>query len=62
MSSDDGKIIEQVENQKAPDGTAIQKVKFTEPGPIHINVMIDAAGGTPTWEFVESATFEMIVV
>lgn len=62
MSGDDGKMIKQVENQKAPDGTAIQKVKFAERGPVDIKVTIDAAGGTPTGEFVESATFKMIVV
>jgi hypothetical protein len=62
ISGDDGKMIKQLENQKAPDGTAIQKVKFTEPGPIDIKVTIDSAGGTPTGEFVESATFKMMVV
>lgn len=55
ISGDDGKIIKQAENQA-------QKVKFTELSPVDIKVTIDAAGGAPTGEFVESATFKMIVV
>jgi hypothetical protein len=56
-----GTAIIDLHDQKAPDGTAIQKVKFEKRGPITVRVSIDAVGGTNMGDFVESADFKLAV-
>ena len=56
-----GTAIVDLHDQKAQDGTAIQKVKFEKPGPITVRVSIDAVGGSNMGDFVESADFKLAV-
>jgi hypothetical protein len=56
----DGKVIKDSKDQKAPDGTGTQIVKFTKGGPVDVLVSIDAVGGQPSGEFVESADFNLL--
>ncbi len=54
-----GTAIVDLHDQKAQDGTGIQKVKFEKPGPITVRVSIDAVGGSNMGDFVESADFKL---
>jgi hypothetical protein len=56
-----GAIVKDVHDQPAPNGTGIQTVTFTKPGPANVTVSIDAVNGNPTGEFVESSTFVLLV-
>jgi hypothetical protein len=56
------KVIADLHNQKAPDGTGKQTVKFDKEGPATVLVSIDAVEGQPSGEFVESADFHVIAV
>ena len=56
-----GTAIVDLHDQKAQDGTGIQKVKFEKPGPITVRVSIDAVGGSNMGDFVESADFKLAV-
>jgi hypothetical protein len=56
-----GTAIIDLHDQKAQEGTAIQKVKFEKPGPITVRVSIDAVGGSNMGDFVESADFKLAV-
>jgi hypothetical protein len=49
-----------VHDQHAADGTGIQTITFPKPGPISMLISVDAVGGVPSGEFVESATFNLI--
>jgi hypothetical protein len=57
-----GKVIADLHNQKAPDGTGTQKVAFDKEGPADVLVSIDAVAGQPSGEFVENAEFHVIAV
>jgi hypothetical protein len=48
-------------DQHAQDGTGIQTITFPKPGPVNLFISVDGAGGVPTGEFVESATFNLVV-
>ena len=50
-----------VHDQKAIDGTGIQTITFPKPGPVSMDIAIDAVAGNPTGEFVESSTFNLVV-
>jgi hypothetical protein len=56
----DGKVIKDSKDQKAPDGTGTQVVKFAKGGPVDILVSIDAVAGQPSGEFVENADFNLL--
>lgn len=57
-----GTAIVDLKNQKAVDGSGIQKVKFEKPGPITVRVAIEAVGPAFLGDFVESADFKFVVV
>ena len=56
------KVIADLHNQKAPDGTGKQTVKFDKEGPSDILVSVDAVEGQSSGDFVESADFHVLVV
>ena len=56
-----GAVIKDVHDQPAQDGTGIQTLTFTKPGPVNVVVSIDSVSGNPTGEFVESSTFGLLV-
>jgi hypothetical protein len=56
-----GAVIKDVHDQPAQDGTGIQTLTFTKPGPATVIVSIDSVSGNPTGEFVESSTFGLLV-
>ena len=49
-------------DQKAPDGTGKQTVKFDKEGPADVLVSVDSVAGNPSGEFVENADFHVIAV
>jgi len=56
-----GKVIKDVHDQSAPDGTGKQTgIIFTKAGPAKVLVSIDAVQGQPTGEFVENANFDVV--
>jgi hypothetical protein len=56
-----GKVIRDVHDQSAPDGTGKQTgITFTKGGPAKVLVSIDAVQGQPTGEFVENANFDVV--
>jgi len=61
-----GTSIVDLHDQKAPDGITpienIHKVKFDKPGPITARVSVDAVGGNPMGDFVESSDFKLVVL
>lgn len=59
ITDKNGTAVVDLKDQKAPDGTSIQKVKFEKPGPITATVSIDAVGGSPMGDFVESSDFKL---
>jgi|SRR5215212_923428 len=62
VTDSSGKVIADLHNQKAPDGTGKQTVKFDKEGPATVLVSIDAVEGQPSGEFVEQAPFNVIAV
>ena len=62
VTDSSGKVITDVKDQKAPDGTGKQMVKFTKPGPAEVLVSVDAVQGQPSGDFVENAKFRVVVV
>jgi hypothetical protein len=60
-SSGNDTVIEDLRNQKAPDGTGIQTIEFPEPGAYTIEVNVEAVAGNPMGIFVESAKFGVMV-
>jgi hypothetical protein len=54
-------VIEDLRNQKARDGTGLQTIEFSEPGPYTIEVNVEAVAGSPMGMFVESAKFGAVV-
>jgi hypothetical protein len=61
VTDSSGKVITDVKDQKAPDGTGIQTVQFTKPGSADVLVSVDAVQGQPMGDFVENAKFRVIV-
>jgi hypothetical protein len=58
-----GKVIRDVHDQSASDGTGKQTgIIFTKAGPAKVLVSIDAVQGQPTGEFVENANFDVVAV
>jgi len=57
-----GAVVKDVHDQQAQDGTGVQAMTFTKPGPAKVVVSIDAVSGNPTGEFVESSTFGILVL
>ena len=57
-----GKVIADMHNQKAPDGTGKQTVQFDNEGLHTISVTIDEVEGQPSGEFVEDAEFHVMAV
>jgi hypothetical protein len=60
-SSTNDTVIEDLRNQKAPDGTGVQTIEFSEPGPYTIEVNVEAVAGSPMGMFVDSARFGVVV-
>ena len=56
-----GTVLKDVKDQKAPDGTGTQTVKFEKSGPAFVLVSIDAVAGQPSGIFVENARFRIVV-
>ena len=53
--------VSDVSDQHASDGTGIQTITFPKPGPAKMYISVDAVAGVPSGEFVESATFNLVV-
>ena len=49
-----GAVLKDVHDQPTRDGTGVQAVTFTKPGPVNVVVCIDSVSGNPTGEFVMS--------
>jgi hypothetical protein len=56
-----GSVVKDVHDQPAQDGTGVQTLTFTRPGPASVIVSLDAVNGNPTGEFVESSTLGLLV-
>jgi hypothetical protein len=56
-----GTVLEDLKNQRADDGTGIQEYTFESEGPKDVEVSVEAVGGTPMGEFVESSKFGIVV-
>ena len=54
-------VLKDVLDQPAQDGTGVQTLTFTKPGPANVVVSIDAVTGNPTGEFAESSTFGLLI-
>jgi hypothetical protein len=61
VTSSNDTIIADLKNQKAPDGTGIQTVKFPKAGPYTIEVNVEAVAGKPLGIFIESVRFGVVV-
>lgn len=57
ITSSNGSVIADLQNQKAPDGTGIQTIEFPSAGPYTIEVKVEAVAGSPMGIFIESARF-----
>ena len=56
-----GTVLEDLKNQRADDGTGIQEYTFESEGPKDVEVTVEAVGGSPMGEFVESSKFGIVV-
>ena len=55
------KVIRDVHDQSAPDGTGMQQgIEFTKAGLANVLVSIDGVQGQPMGEFVEQASFQVV--
>jgi hypothetical protein len=61
VTESDGTVLKDLKNQKADDGTGVQKLTFEKDGPKDIEVSVEAVGASPMGEFVESSNFGVIV-
>jgi hypothetical protein len=61
VTDSDGAVITDLKNQKADQGTGIQKLTFDKDGPKEIQVTVEAVGQGTMGEFVESADFGVVV-
>ncbi|MEO9321482.1 MAG: hypothetical protein ABI361_12515 [Nitrososphaera sp.] len=55
-------IVQRLDQNSKPDGTATQQVTFNQSGAASVKVVINGVAGVPTGEFVESAKFGILVV
>jgi len=53
--------VADISNQHAPDGTGVQTITFPKSGPASMYISVDSVAGVPSGEFVESATFNLVV-
>lgn len=60
MAAENGTVIEEMDRQRADEGTGMLTYAFPSPGPYDIKVTITSVEGVPTGEFVESATFRVV--
>lgn len=60
VTTSDGKVIQDKQNQRAEDGTGFQMVNIPTAGQITVKVSIDVVAGRPSGEFIESATFNLV--
>jgi hypothetical protein len=61
VKSSNNTVLKEFKDQKAPQGTGVESVRFNQSGPATITIKVDAVGGNPMGEFVESADFGIIV-
>ena len=61
VTDSDGKVLKDLKNQKADEGTGIQKFTFDKDGPKDIDVTVEAVEGNPMGDFVESSNFGVVV-
>lgn len=61
VTESDGTVLKDLKNQKADDGTGVQKLTFEKDGPIDIDVTVEAVEGNPMGDFIESSNFGIIV-
>ena len=61
ISADNGTIIDEIDRQRADDGTGLITYTFPSPGSYDIEVTITSVEGVSTGEFVESTTFNVVV-
>jgi hypothetical protein len=61
VSDSNGTIIRESNDQRALDGTGVQTVNFTKPGPIDVMVRIDGVEGQNIGDFIESTDFNLVV-
>jgi hypothetical protein len=62
ITESDGTVLADLKNQKADDGTGIQRFTFEKEGPKDIDVTVEAVGGNPMGDFVESSSFGIVAV
>lgn len=60
ITAKNGTVVDELDRQRADEGTGLVPYTFPSPGPYDIKVTINAVEGVPTGEFVESATFSVI--
>ncbi len=62
VTESNGTVQTDLKNQKADEGTGIQQLTFDKEGPKDVEVAVEAVGGTPMGDFVESSTFNIVAV
>ena len=60
ITAKNGTVVDELDRQRADEGTGLVTYTFPSPGPYDIKVTINAVEGVPTGEFVESATFSVV--
>jgi hypothetical protein len=60
IAAENGTVIEELDRQRADEGTGMLTYTFPSPGSYDIKVTITSVEGVPTGEFVESATFRVV--
>ena len=60
ITAKNGTVVDELDRQRADEGTGLVPYTFPAPGPYDIKVTINAVEGVPTGEFVESATFSVV--
>ncbi len=61
VTDENNKVLTDLKNQKAPEGTGIVPYTFDTPGPKNIQVSIETASGESLDLFVEAADFDIVV-
>jgi hypothetical protein len=62
VTDSSGKVLTDLHDQKATDGTGMQTVQFDKTGPSNVLVSVDGVAGNPSGEFVENANFHVVAV
>ena len=60
ITAKNGTVVDELDRQRADEGTGLVPYTFPAPGPYDIKVTINSVEGVPTGEFVESATFSVV--